>query len=118
MRNNETGSVRRLVSGSRMAKSVSMPSDAKFGLIVGMIVVLLMSLLFFRKEGTGVLPAAAPAPANPPIARPLRTEPKIQLPQIEPPPRFTPAPAKEDLPELPPPAFDVVPLPPPAVTRL
>ncbi|MEI7685755.1 MAG: hypothetical protein WCL32_12075, partial [Planctomycetota bacterium] len=42
-----------------------MPSDAKFGLVVGMIVVLLIALLFFRKEGANELPAAAPTAPQP-----------------------------------------------------
>lgn len=53
-----------------------MPNDAKLGLLAGLTVVLLVALLFFRKEGPpappGVraAPASVPSPAPPPSPTP------------------------------------------------
>ena len=98
-----------------------MPSDAKFGLVVGMVVVLLIALLFFRKEGSNEFPTAAPAfAAPPPRAVPLPA-PKFVPPKIEevPPPLPKPpvAPAVDDLPEAAPPA-EPPPLPPPEFGKI
>ncbi len=94
-----------------------MPSDAKFGLVVGMILVLLIALLFFRREGTGELPAAQPAPTKA-LPPPPKVEPKIAVPRIEPPPQIDPPPAPDDIPELPPPAFGAPPLPTSTLTKM
>lgn len=101
-----------------------MPNDAKLGLVVGMVLVLLIALLFFRKEGTSELPAAPPAPvkrqpspsAPPPSVLPP-APPKHVAPKIEPPPPGAPSTLPEELPELPPPAIEA-PAPPPSSSKI
>jgi hypothetical protein len=102
-----------------------MPNDAKLGLVVGMILVLLIALLFFRKEGTSELPAAPVAPAKlqappsvPPPSVPPPAPPKHVAPEIEPPPRGAPSTLPEELPELPPPAFEPPAAPPPSSSKI
>lgn len=109
--------MRRGTSG-RMAlrNRLFMPNDAKLGLVVGMVLVLLIALLFFRREGTSELPAAPAAPAKslPPAPPP---PPKVVVPKVEPPPpKVVPPPVPEELPDLPPPAFEAP--PPPSFTKI
>jgi hypothetical protein len=42
-----------------------MPSDAKFGLAVGVTLVIAVAVLFYRKEPTAAAPPTAPATAAP-----------------------------------------------------
>ena len=97
-----------------------MPNDAKLGLVVGMILVLLIALLFFRKEGTSELPAApvAPAKLQPPPSVPPPAPPKHVAPTIEPPPQGAPSTLPEELPELPPPSFEAPAAPPPSSSKI
>ena len=52
-----------------------MPYDAKLGLVVGVSLVIVVAVFFFRKEDPGVDPAAAtivkPAPDLPPLPMPM-----------------------------------------------
>jgi hypothetical protein len=41
-----------------------MPNDAKLGLVVGVTLVILVAVVFFRKDATGGTTSLAPAPIN------------------------------------------------------
>lgn len=41
-----------------------MPNDAKFGLIIGVVLVIAVAILFFQAQPTPIAPAAQPAPAE------------------------------------------------------
>lgn len=116
-----------------------MPNDAKLGLVVGMMLVVLIALLFFRKDGSSSPAIAAPATSSPTPKAPLRAPKKANSPAPVPAPKKeVPAPAPvmdssppeekspdsadrpdslpdqlpEPTPDLPPPAFDSSPAPP------
>ena len=82
-----------------------MPNDAKLGLVTGLAMVVLIALLFFRKEAPAEVPAIAAQPATTQTTSPgiPKVESKapitIDLP-IEPGP--TPTPVRDTPPELPP----------------
>jgi len=85
-----------------------MPNDAKLGLVVGMSLVLVIALIFFRKEGM----AHARPEAHAPVAAPPKIDPRpVPPPETAttlppaPPPAATPAvePSPSTAPALPPP---------------
>jgi hypothetical protein len=70
-----------------------MPKDAKFGLVVGVSLVIVVSVFFFRKDGPALDPAAAtivkPAPDIPPVpltgrnSRAVQAKAMSQVPEDE-----------------------------------
>jgi hypothetical protein len=72
-----------------------MPKDAKMGLVVGVSLVIVVAVFFFRREAPAIDPAAAtivkPAPANTPTPAPVSNSRTVQakttthLPETDPP---------------------------------
>jgi hypothetical protein len=69
-----------------------MPNDAKLGLVCGVALVIVVAVIFFRKDGPGLAPAADPAaivkpnpppepPPAPDAARPARSAPPSRRPE-------------------------------------
>jgi hypothetical protein len=62
--------------------SFLMPKDAKFGMVVGVSLVIVVAVVFFRKEAPAIDPAAAtivkPAPETPPPPTPVRNSRAVQ----------------------------------------
>jgi Wiskott-Aldrich syndrome protein len=94
-----------------------MANDAKLGLVLGVLLVLVIAVLFFRKDSAASVPTAPAAvaptkkaaqkvtpptpprpPAGPPQERPVATPAMDELPK----PRPIPA-SSEEVPALPPP---------------
>ena len=69
-----------------------MPNDAKLGLVAGVVVVILIAVVFFRKDVAEANPVGGTLPPLPRSA-----------PELPPVPRSAPPPADTDLPALPPP---------------
>jgi hypothetical protein len=61
---------------------LAMPKDAKFGLVVGVSLVIVVAVFFFRKEAPAIDPAAAtivkPAPDIAPLPMPVSNSRSVQ----------------------------------------
>ena len=91
-----------------------MPNDAKLGLVVGMSLVLVIALIFFRKEGTVQAKSDAPPAVTPKVARPVPPPPPESATTLPPPTvPVTPPPQMAPPPPVEAPSSTVPPLPPP-----
>jgi len=99
-----------------LRKMMKMPNDAKLGLLLGLVLVVIISVVYFRKEPSAAHasdPATAPSAAS---KSPVPSLPKVPNPPAPPPPENRdslpppppPQPKTDDPPAplLPPPAFD------------
>jgi hypothetical protein len=77
-----------------------MPNDAKLGLVIGVAVVVVIAVVFFRKDQAGATPAREPAPAA--HVPELPTDPNLPTSVPATPPPAVAAPVDEDVPALPP----------------
>ena len=71
-----------------------MPNDAKLGLVAGVAIVLLIAVLFFRRDAQAETPASStpPAQGSPTIPGMTRPPADADLPPLPPPPTGSDAP--------------------------